>query len=82
MVATENRDVHIQTKLDSLDERSGRLETQLNDIRERVSRLEGAVEQMGERLRDNNSRLNILTAAVITQTIAIVGLIAAILLRG
>ena len=36
---------------------------------------------MVKRLDDMNSRLNVLTAAVITQTIAIVGLIAAVLLR-
>ena len=48
---------------------------------ERIARVEG--EQMGivKRLDDVNSRLNVLTAAVITQTIAIVGLIAAVLLR-
>ena len=47
---------------------------------ERIARVEGEQVGMSKRLDDMNSRLNILTAAIITQTIAIVGLIAAVLL--
>lgn len=82
VVTTENADARTQVKLDNLDARAVRLDSEVSNIRQRLSRLEGIVEQMSERLTDMNSRLNILTAAVITQTIAMVGLIAAVLLKG
>ena len=41
-----------------------------------------SINRVIERLDDVNSRLNVVTAAIVTQTIAIVGLIATVLLIG
>ena len=50
-------------------------------MEERVARIEGELAGITKRLDDMNSRLNILTAGVITQTLVTAGLIVAILLR-
>ena len=54
----------------------------------RIARVEGEqagttkrLDDMNSRLNDMSTRLNILTAAIITQTIAIAGLIATVLLN-
>lgn len=55
--------------------------TNTPSMEERVARIEGELAGITKRLDDMNSRLNILTAGVITQTLVTAGLIVAILLR-
>ena len=56
-------------------------DTQPQPLEERVARIEGELVGITKRLDDMNSRLNILTAGIITQTLVIAGLIVAVLLR-
>ena len=57
-------------------------ENRMGDSDRHADPMLDSLDRVIERLDNMNSRLNVVTAAIITQTIAIVGLIATVLLTG
>ena len=57
-------------------------ENRMDDSDRHADPMLDSINRVIERLDDVNSRLNVVTAAIVTQTIAIVGLIATVLLIG
>ena len=89
MVATEDRIGRVEDKIDDMAVRVGRVEgvqsemnNRMEDVHKRMDDVHRRMDDVHKRLNDMNSRLNVLTGIMITQTIAIVGLIATVLLRG
>ena len=96
MVATEDRIGRVEDKIDDMAVRVGRVEgvqsemnnrmedvhRRVDDVHKRMDDVHRRMDDVHKRLNDMNSRLNVLTGIMITQTIAIVGLIATVLTRG
>ena len=89
MVTTEDRIGRVEDKIDDMAVRLGRVEgvqvemnNRIDDVHRRVDDVHKRLDDVHKRLTDVNNRLNLLTGITVTQTIAIVGLVASAFLGG
>ena len=76
MVTTEDRIGRVEDKIDDVAVRLGRVEGVQTEMNNRMDDVHRRVDDVHKRLTDVNNRLNLVTGIMVTQTIAIVGLIA------
>ncbi len=78
----EGVQAEMNNRMEDVHRRVDDVHTRLGDVHMRLGDVHKRMEDVHKRLTDMNSRLNVLTGIIVTQTIAIVGLIATALLGG
>lgn len=72
----EGVQAEMNNRMGDVHRRVDDVHTRMDDIHKRMDDVHKRMDDVHKRLTDMNSRLNVLTGIMVTQTIAIVGLIA------
>ena len=72
----EGVQIEMNNRMSDVHRRVDDVHTRMADVHKRMDDVHKRLDDVHKRLTDMNSRLNVLTGIMVTQTIAIVGLIA------